>query len=577
MKPFPNMAVYILLTGIVFYISCKKEYSCEGCATNPTGTTNKPPIAVAGPDQVITLPADSVSLDGSNSSDPDGTISGWLWTKISGPASFNIINSSATGTVVKNLTAGVYKFELKVKDNGGLSAKDTVQIIVDDPAVNQPPVANAGSDQTITLPVNAVNLDGSASTDPDNNIISYAWTKITGPSSFNIINANAVQTQVNNLVQGIYQFELKVADVGALFSRDTIQVTVNAAQPDSCAASRPIVPAQLTPFGTLSEGRYGIAVASAGNKIVFAGGNDGGGNPLGGEATSRVDIYDIVTHNWSTAELSVARMDMAVAVSGNKIFFAAGWDTDETTFSIYYTNVDIYDASTDSWAVDSLSVLRGHVVAGAVGTKVFFAGGWDNITATALNIVDIYDLSTNSWSVATLSEARMKLSAVTIDNKIYFAGGSTYYNSPSNRIDIYNNTTGSWSSSTLIEPKALMASIAFAGKIYWAGGQTSGNTISSQVEIKDVNTQTSSVACLFQPNVDFDAVEKNNKIVFFTGREGVRNKFDIYDVTTNSWSIGVLNQNFTFPAAIISVNNTIYVAGGYVNGVFFNQVWKLEF
>ena len=54
---------------------------------------NKPPIAVAGSDQVITLPTDSALLDGSASSDPDGKISdpiaiGWRWEKISGPASF---------------------------------------------------------------------------------------------------------------------------------------------------------------------------------------------------------------------------------------------------------------------------------------------------------------------------------------------------------------------------------------------------------------------------------------------------------------------------------------------------------
>ncbi|MGE5106935.1 MAG: hypothetical protein ACM3H8_05295 [Sphingobacteriales bacterium] len=31
-----------------------------------------------------------------------------------------------------------------------------------------------------------------------------------------------------------------------------------------------------------------------------------------------------------------------------------------------------------------------------------------------------------------------------------------------------------------------------------------------------------------------------------------------------------------YGASIISVNNTIYVAGGYVNGILSNQVWKLE-
>src|SRR6187402_3347852 len=88
----------LLLTGIIFIISCKREYSCEGCADK-----NKPPIAVAGPDQVITLPTDSVLLDGRTSSDPDGNISNYLWAKISGPVSSNIIKPSDSITKVKAL------------------------------------------------------------------------------------------------------------------------------------------------------------------------------------------------------------------------------------------------------------------------------------------------------------------------------------------------------------------------------------------------------------------------------------------------------------------------------------------
>ena len=179
MKQVLKFIACVLLTGVLINLSCQKEISCENCGTNPPGSTNKAPIAVAGPDQVITLPTDSVSLNGSNSYDPDGKISEWLWTKISGPVSFTINNSSATNTIVKNLIAGTYQFELKVTDDGGLSAKDTVQIMVDDPAVNQPPIANAGADQIITLPTNTINLDGSGSTDPDNNITSYVWTKIS--------------------------------------------------------------------------------------------------------------------------------------------------------------------------------------------------------------------------------------------------------------------------------------------------------------------------------------------------------------------------------------------------------------
>ena len=58
----------ILLLMLSILNSCKKEMSCEGCATK----NNKPPIAIAGLDQVITLPTNSISLDldGSSSHDP---------------------------------------------------------------------------------------------------------------------------------------------------------------------------------------------------------------------------------------------------------------------------------------------------------------------------------------------------------------------------------------------------------------------------------------------------------------------------------------------------------------------------
>jgi hypothetical protein len=103
-----------------------------------------------------------------------------------------------------------------------------MRIIVDGVVpTNHTPIAHAGADQTITLPTNAVTLDGSASSDPENNITNYEWTKISGSPSFNITNANNVQTQATNLVQGVYRFELKVTDTGGLFSKDTVQLTVN--------------------------------------------------------------------------------------------------------------------------------------------------------------------------------------------------------------------------------------------------------------------------------------------------------------------------------------------------------------
>lgn len=98
MKPILKFIALVLVTGALVYVSCKKERSCEGCRDG-----NKPPIAIAGSDQSIALPTDSFTLDGAASSDPDGTISEWLWAKISGPASFNINNNSGAGLVAQTM------------------------------------------------------------------------------------------------------------------------------------------------------------------------------------------------------------------------------------------------------------------------------------------------------------------------------------------------------------------------------------------------------------------------------------------------------------------------------------------
>ncbi|MDB5203441.1 MAG: C-terminal target protein [Ferruginibacter sp.] len=186
---------------------------------------NIAPTAIAGNDQVITLPLNSINLNGSGT-DPDGTIVGFLWTKISGPSAGNISNPNGLGTTVTGMVQGTYRFELTLTDNNGGIGRDTMQVIVN-PAPNVAPTAYAGNDQTIQLPVNSVNLSGSG-TDSDGFIAAYQWTKILGPSA-TIISANASATTVSGLVQGIYVFELRVTDNNGAIAKDTMQVTVLAA------------------------------------------------------------------------------------------------------------------------------------------------------------------------------------------------------------------------------------------------------------------------------------------------------------------------------------------------------------
>ena len=567
----------ILALSIGIFFSCKKETSCDPCNEN-----NKPPIAIAGPDQVIALPTDSASLDGSASNDPDGTISNWLWKKISGPASFQIVNPSTAKTAVKNLDTGVYRFELKVIDNGNLSATDTFQINVTDPRPpNRPPVANAGTDQTITLPTNTVNLDGSASTDPDNNISSYLWTKISGPSSLAITNANAVQTQVTNLVQGVYQFELKVTDAGGLFSRDTIQITISGqpAPPTiSCPpTNRPIINLQLTLLGNTPSIAGGPEMVSAGNNIFFAGGSSGS------SLLSRVDIFNLTTQTWSTTNLSLPRTNISAVACANKVFFAGG-----TTSSGPSSRVDIYDMATQSWSTAELSEARIRIVTATIGNKVFFAGGCSNTPfewSGVSNKIDIYDLSTNTWSVKILSETKIGFTATTAESKVYFAGGWSPFatSSTSSIIDIYDDVTGTWSTSALNVAKGFHASIFKNGKIYWAGGGTyidepwiGLNVFTCQVELFDMNSQTTTFANLSAPRAWFywdDAFEKDDKIGFLNYDNQTSLYYaDIYNSTTTTWSLGVFNP--AYPAAgaskVMSANNNIYL-------IAVGQIWKIDF
>ena len=156
---------------------------------------NTPPVSNAGPDQSITLPVNSVALNGTGSTDPDGTIIGFTWTKVAGPVAGTICNPATSSTTVTGLTAGVYTFELSIVDDSSAIDRDTVIVTVF-PAPNILPTALAGRDLSMTLPANRCLLDGSASLDTDGWLTPYCLIKIEGPISGIIINTLQAATAV---------------------------------------------------------------------------------------------------------------------------------------------------------------------------------------------------------------------------------------------------------------------------------------------------------------------------------------------------------------------------------------------
>jgi hypothetical protein len=92
---------------------------------------------------------------------------------------------------------------------------------------NIPPIVNAGTSQTIQLPVNSVILNGSAS-DSDGTIIDYKWSKIAGGAA-NIATPNSVATQVTGLTEGLYSFQLAATDNDGATTTSIVTITVKAA------------------------------------------------------------------------------------------------------------------------------------------------------------------------------------------------------------------------------------------------------------------------------------------------------------------------------------------------------------
>jgi len=186
---------------------------------------NKAPIANAGTDFSVTLPSPVIQLNGSASSDPDGTITTWSWKRISGPGTVNITAAGTKLATVLGAIAGVHQFELVVTDNKGAISKDTVKVTVNN-APNKAPFAKAGEDTTIYVPANTVILNGTASFDADGVITSAKWTQVEGPREAVLSTPNSVATNASGLYTGTYLFELMVIDNKGAIGKDTIRVSV---------------------------------------------------------------------------------------------------------------------------------------------------------------------------------------------------------------------------------------------------------------------------------------------------------------------------------------------------------------
>ncbi len=145
-------------------------------------TGNTAPVADAGPDQSMVDVGNTVTLDGSGSSDVDGDPLTFQWSLTTVPAGSAATLSDPTAvmpTFVADLP-GMYVAQLIVNDGTEDSLPDTVVIDTE----NLRPVAEAGSNQNVQVD-DTVQLDGSSSSDADNDPLTFAWSLTTKPAGSN--------------------------------------------------------------------------------------------------------------------------------------------------------------------------------------------------------------------------------------------------------------------------------------------------------------------------------------------------------------------------------------------------------
>jgi hypothetical protein len=182
--------------------------------------------------------SDGSTLDGYSLNSITMTGAGGTYTVDGAPV---LVTTSTLGGAADAIIGSNLFSQAKLLFNGPAA---TLGISV--PGANNPPVADAGADRVIeaTGPTTPFMLDGTLSSDPDGDTLTYSWVEANG----NVVGTEATVMLSQGL--GTYLFMLTVTDAGGLTAQDTVSITIVDTTPPVLAAPPDITVPESDPMGT---------------------------------------------------------------------------------------------------------------------------------------------------------------------------------------------------------------------------------------------------------------------------------------------------------------------------------------
>jgi subtilisin family serine protease len=218
------------------------------------------PVAEAGNDQ-IARPTSTVALDGTRSSDSDGTVVAYNWQvalcmTIDGPCELALDDAtSPTPSFTAPASRGFAHLALTVTDDIGASSTDTVVIYF----ATQPPEVVASFSPECASPGDLVTLSAAA-VDPDGSIVSITWTQVAGaPVTLTGADSDTATFTAPATTEPLV-FEATATDDDGLTDVATVTVTISAA---------PIAVAVCSPVGVFEGGTVNCNASGSQNAVDF--------------------------------------------------------------------------------------------------------------------------------------------------------------------------------------------------------------------------------------------------------------------------------------------------------------------